>query len=1085
MLKIHSNMTTAQIKLALETSLIKGFCTENATFPIASVCGDTPTAENADNLAKLFSTALAKHSASGDKPLDYVADSLYSLDFRCKKGLENLFADGVFLKDTDSDFLPDKLDVKFVLPQNPDISTVIAACNFAFRFGMETTALSTDILAGENYKGNSVIFKNSGKASMYMEEKDGFHHLYVCGCGRELEEISALVCEKFPVTGIFDRWSDVLSEMARDFAMQTADGQLAYLESLKETQPNLENTMVYATPDLEEWQKRHYDNVLFANHKSGLRAYSKSYDIPWEADVLRSIMAEKVYPFINKNDIVSVTAAVSENAEIRGILAEEMQNNITAKGGVADNITIINAYKQGFCWIEEFIIPQLKKAEKQTDKIEIYFKPFLPEGQSEWIDENGATPNRTRGLENTPDKWFDLPVRYLQELYPIDDVLSAQLGIPRDNIEFKAYEGNEDITYLFKAFSDGEESFCSQYKSRCSSRPYMDQYPQLGIVHPSTGYVKVFVNGKPFFETEIKTDLENVWDIYQSQILPDCRRYIESKHGTSLTAQNQPFFKELHLDIQLSEEERRLPCREDIISPLSALHEDLYFTGGDYFKYYGQSTGQKFDAPGLILPDLHIGEGKPVVNVTLYEQLSDKAKIARNGHTIYTEKSTDDINVFISKLGMENGQLVVTISAEGVEEKVLKSYSKLWDKAVLNKSRTVQNVGKIIFTNGTEYYFANCNAEPAYEKTLDINDIDICEDEVIGYEKYLEIINQLKLVKGIEVFPIAESYLGRKIYAVWFKKEHECYLSMTKLLTGKISQFINSRHHANEVSSTNSAFMLIKKLLCDPCYEQLTDKLNLVIVPMENTDGTAIHYKLQKEHPLWQLHTARFNALGKEFAYEYFDAKPLSREALATGRIYQKFVPDIMVDNHGVPSHEWDQQFSGYTSPAYKGFWLPRSLLYGYFWYVNNPEYSANIALNKAMEAEIAKEIAENAQMTDLNKDWADRFEKYAHKWMPLLFPAEYFGDMINYWIAFPMNHSHMYTAVRYPWLTAVAYTSEVADETAQGDYLNLCAKAHLAHDEATIKMLMGAETAFEKEISVTDNGISAKFKRLRPVKVK
>ena len=49
-------------------------------------------------------------------------------------------------------------------------------------------------------------------------------------------------------------------------------------------------------------------------------------------------------------------------------------------------------------------------------------------------------------------------------------------------------------------------------------------------------------------------------------------------------------------------------------------------------------------------------------------------------------------------------------------------------------------------------------------------------------------------------------------------------------------------------------------------------------------------------------------------------------------------------------SHQWEQQFSGYTSPSFKGFWLPRSLLYGYFWYVTNEEYKSNYKVNKKME---------------------------------------------------------------------------------------------------------------------------------------
>ena len=92
--------------------------------------------------------------------------------------------------------------------------------------------------------------------------------------------------------------------------------------------------------------------------------------------------------------------------------------------------------------------------EAQADQVEIYFKPFLPEGQTDWLDENGATPSYHNLNADTPDKWYDLPIRYLQELYPVEDILVKELGIERDKVIFKAYEGEEDITYLCKGIKD-------------------------------------------------------------------------------------------------------------------------------------------------------------------------------------------------------------------------------------------------------------------------------------------------------------------------------------------------------------------------------------------------------------------------------------------------------------------------------------------------------------------------------------------------------------------------------------------------------------------------------------------------------
>ena len=158
--------------------------------------------------------------------------------------------------------------------------------------------------------------------------------------------------------------------------------------------------------------------------------------------------------------------------------------------------------------------------------------------------------------------------------------------------------------------------------------------------------------------------------------------------------------------------------------------------------------------------------------------------------------------------------------------------------------------------------------------------------------------------------------------------------------------------------------------------------------------------------------------------------------------------------------------------------------MYGYFWYVTNPEYSGNYAVNQVMQDVIADRIAEDPIMTKWNLEWSRQFEKYAHAWLPKLFPAEYYKDMINYWIPFAADPNHRYPSIRYPWITTVAYTSEVADETAQGEYLNLCARAHVAHDEATIQMLMDAKNYVKCRCNHTVQEIFTEYNRQRPMVV-
>ena len=141
--------------------------------------------------------------------------------------------------------------------------------------------------------------------------------------------------------------------------------------------------------------------------------------------------------------------------------------------------------------------------------------------------------------------------------------------------------------------------------------------------------------------------------------------------------------------------------------------------------------------------------------------------------------------------------------------------------------------------------------------------------------------------------------------------------------------------------------------------------------------------------------------------------------------------------------------------------------------------------VNKKMEDVIADKIAENKEMRDWNITWSAQFEKYAHAWMPKLFPANYYKEMINYWIPFAFDAAHRYPSIRFPWITTVAYTSEVADETAQGEYLHLCARAHVAHDEATLQMLLESTHAYVCRCGYHENQIFAEYVRQRPMIVR
>ncbi len=1082
---LAENMSWDQKKIAVEQSLFMGFNSTSAKFPVTSKKTGVNVKDSFSEFQYMYQT---KHE---EWPKGYIsatkgAKPVPELDWRKKKGLETIFSKGMFLKDTDFDQLPDELDFKIVLPKKCSLSILTAACNFAFRIGMETTAYEGPIVAEGCWNGNAFIFEEDSKCGMEFLEDNGRNIVRIYGNGDELERFSSLVCENFPLLPEGRTWTYHLQHITDSFAMNNSDGQLTYLKAYENELKG--NISAYISPknhDEINRIKSQFPNVEFKNHKDGKKIFEESYDILWEVDAFKRVLEEKVYSHLKPDDEVEIYGALSEEIDVRRNLADEIAAEIMDRHAAAKKAEILCSYKQGISWIEEAVIPYLK--DKNVQKIKIAFKPFLPDKITKWTEEDGATPTHNNFKTNNPDKWLDLPIRFLQELYPIDDIIAKILLIDRNQVEFAQYEGTRDITYEVKAYGEIgeeiEEIFAADYKSSYSERPYLDEYPGLGKVHPSTGFIRVVVNGEEIVNERIATDVESIWNIYQQKVLPRCRKFIEEKNSNKISIEDQPFFSQLKLEVTASEPDYSLNFREDMISSLDALHEDMYFVGTDYFKNYGiHNANIILDAPGLILPIIKKGSGKPIFKVTLFDELEKSPCIKAENKIVKSQLTKEQTELYMKKLVFEDGKITAFLNSNISNEKLADSYMQLLDKQVLEISRLFSGIDTLKINIGENCYSAHIYEYIETDKNLSISDIDLMEHTLIGYEQYIEIINQLKHVPGINVYPVAESYLGRYIYAIEILPKQDGYVSRTKRINNFPSEIINSRHHANEVSSTNSAFMLLKKILTEDKYKNLPDKLNLVIVPMENVDGTAIHYALQMDNPTWKLHVARFNAIGKEFYNEHFKPYTIHTEAMGLTRLWERYLPDVIIDNHGVPSHEWEQQFSGYTSPSYKGFWLPRSLLYGYYWTVTDDAYKGNYAVNKKIEEVIADAITEDGEITKWNKEWMTRFEKYAHEWMPKQFPANYYKDMINYWIPFKYDPNHRYPSIRIPWITTVAYTSEVADETAQGEYLNLCARAHVTHDEAVLDMLINCICLFESKCMISENQISISFKRQRPI---
>ena len=1049
---VPKNATLEEKLKAIDLCALVGFKSTALDLPIVKITEENESLSESDlNISEVDISDLTKNFISGSKVVESakrdklaLSEKVYNMQLKDLEDISSL--EKGLLIDTDNDFLADEINAKIVLAKDCSNQEFVAACNIATIFGLNSLGCNIPLACSEDeldkdcdkikvFVGKKFKNRNNNNFENNISVDRENNSLIISGNNDDIIETSEFFCKNYE-----------------------------YL--IKENEVSI-----------KEFKRDIVDYLKPQTNTEIVNIFEKEYNFDWEVNDVKEIFKDKLSGKLSANDDVEVKILVSEEKEIRDDLKEFVIDYLDRENIKSTKCNVFCSYKQGLSWITEEIIPQMKEklSLDNIGKIDLYFKPFLPEGKTTWNDEDGSIPNIDASRSDDPEKFFDLPIRLVQELFPVDDLIEKEIGLSRDNIDFKMLEnGNTDYEFIVYDKS-GQIIYKDVFDVEYSERPYLDEFPGIGKVHPNTGLVEVKVNGEIVLKQTVKTDVERMWDVFQSEILEDCKKYILDKSDGKPIIEKQPFFNTLRLEILTSEPDYKLDVRQDIISVLSALHEDMYFAGLDFFKTLGIKTvGQALEEPGLILPIIKKRNGQG----TYMKATLEVAKVE--------EYDRNSVTVHIDKVYVKEGLLdtvYVDIKTEDTDSIVLMNRVKAIEDKILPSQYGFKTLH--ININGKDVEFINSNRFVKQVGSIDIRDMDIPQDRVIGYDEYIDIVDKLKKVDGIKVWKASKSYQNRDIYAIEITKEYKSSIvSRTKLINNKPVFQINNRHHANEISSTNSAFLLLEQLLQDEKYRSYLDKLNIVMIPFENVDGGYIHYELQKDNPEWQLHIARFNSVGKEFARDYFKEDSKYTESRALTKLWYKWLPDILVDNHGVPKHEWDQQFSGYTSPWFKGFWLPRALFYGYFWYLDSEKYPDNRILSEALQDVVSDQINADKEIEGWNLDWQNRFEKYAHQWMPKLFPANYYKDLIYYWIPYQPDPNAWHVSHRYPWITALDWTTEVSDETAQGEYLDLCSRTHNISDIATIDMMANAKYKFREDVIKKDNQIVLKNVRIRPIQV-
>ncbi len=825
-------------------------------------------------------------------------------------------------------------------------------------------------------------------------------------------------------------------------------------------------------------------------------------DIPWEVDEFWSRFRADVLPKVKPGTKVTLEARLSENPEVRQEIAARVRAELGRAGAGDSRVSILSAYKQGFLWLAEQVIPELKG--KGVRSIQIKVAACHPDFSKKY-------------------KFYTVPSRWLHELYPVDEIFLRDLGIAKDDFRLELVDEAKDIYGLEALDARGKVVFRSAFSPKYVEREYLDKFPGWSRIQVTTGWISATIDGAPAVDARIATDPERFWDYYQSKVLSRVYDNVMKITDNKPMPDKQPFHRDLNMEVWMSEPDFRLGIDEELISSLESLHEDLYFVTLDFFDALGRTTvKRRLSSPGMIYPIIHPDRpGLPGQARILYAgNASTKARI----EVSYKEKGIEkpgrvsrdlakiDVTApLVTRAVVQSDrvrELELQVEAKDDREAAraadaLDALGRLHEAGLYRTALCYDHVGGVSVAIGlkevhTRRLVKNSGQAPA----SDIRAAGekpthplVTWDHIISPAESEEIIQKLAAYPEVKAYKAGVSYRGREISVMEITLPTPSELvSLAKMTALKPTILITGRQHANEVSSTSHILRLAELLVTDPTYRENLKKLNVVLQPVENPDGAQMAYDLQKLTPNYMLHAGRYSALGTDVGSQVNQADPLLPEARVRGRLWREWLPDIYLNPHGYPSHEWVQQFAGYVPPGF------RSYLFSRGWYTaisssRDPRYPQYALVTEAIREAIVREINASPEVRAMNLRHQDRYRRWANAFGPYVFNQEIYKDTsVNYSDPETGEPSGSRRTTMggsggrasmgaWPQVTYFNGMTEAPDETAQGVWLDLVTRPGFGYLMACIKYLQEGQYKVER---IAEEGqresVSMTLFRARPV---
>ncbi|MFB0565806.1 MAG: M14 family zinc carboxypeptidase [Candidatus Aminicenantaceae bacterium] len=1058
--------------------------------------------------------------------------------------LTNLISSKGFFRDSDNDKILDSIDTSIIIPKK---SSIEGAVQLASRLMLHSAGASFPlvILDSEIENKNTLIspiivgksnelvqeLLKTGKLKIPKMDKswalakvvpqafNKSNALVIIGADEPaIEKILLYISQIFPY---FDDYREGelqikdVQEDVEEFLKGKRGSAEAYLyQNLKKTASSIKDkNLEYFKADfylshknqkLENEIKRYLEDTINAENlsiksyasKESKSVFEKEKEFPWEGDEILNLIREKTEKIKGLKSLLKIELGVSESPQVREKIRVQIENLLSDNNIEMFDITVLSAYKQGFFWLLENVLPALK--DKNVSSLIIK------------CAEEKENFNEIK-------RFYAEPFRWLQELYPVDEILSRELKLPLEKIEFQIKE-DKNSTYEVLAL-DEKNNFIlhEEFSPRMREIPFLKVLPEWGNVKVTTGWAKMETEEKTLINTLQKTDLEKFWDFYQDEILSPVYSYIIKKTDNEPEFSKQPYFKRLMIEMWFSEPDYKLGLDEEIISSLESIHDEIYFDTLDFLRGITEIKAveedivtedtSRYSAPGNVLPLVHPSlEGKKGrVKVVFEDWLarspraeirwkekgkfehtkkisfpSIKAKNLRIPSFIFTAQE-DKVQNLLVELEVEKEKEYLNLieildSLRELHKKDLVEYSFSYPKltsltlSIKHKELKKEEQLPVRFQKPEK-------REVAFHKRK--NESVVPTDKIISPQMCLDIVDHLSQNKVIRSYIGGTSYENRKVPVIEIFTPQEKYISLPRLLIFKPTIYISGRQHANEVSSTNYILRLAELLAADKTYQEYVNKMNIILHPMENPDGAELAYELQKLTPFHSLHAGRYTSLGIDVGYQVNVSKPLLPEAKVRRNIFNKWHPDIYLNLHGYPSHEWVQQFSSYSPYLFRDYWIPKGW-FAYFRALRLPLYEKWKKAGDKVREFIIQEMKSNEKIKESNKAFYNRYFRWAARWQPHMNYLEIY-DNVNLYAKRRSSRENKLSPRRQT--TFVEETPEVMDETAHGAWLDFLCQQGLAYINAHLKYLSKSEQTIVRIEEEIKDRIHIQFSRSRPGK--